>query len=214
MLLFSCYKVKASLWKWLHIAIGCFVTAGGLVLLKHSGVVTGGTAGLALSLSPMLSIPFHYMFALLNLPFFVFSYFYMGKSFTFTTMAAIALLTGLSSLDSLLPAFTIPALPGAIIGGAFIGVGLIGLFRNGASLGGATILALYLHRKHGINPGKSNFIFDFIVIASSLFVYSLTNGLLSVLSITVTSTVLALLKRKLTTAKPPESRAIHTVPVN
>ncbi|RJE83013.1 YitT family protein [Paenibacillus sp. 1011MAR3C5] len=214
MLLLSGCKVKASVWKWLHIAISCFVTAGGLLLLKHSGVVTGGTAGLALSLSPILNIPFHYLFALLNLPFFVFSYFYMGKSFTFTTIIAIAILTGLSSLDSLLPAFTIPELPGAIIGGAFIGIGLIGLFRNGASLGGATILALYLHRKHGINPGKSNFAFDFIVIASSLFAYSLTNGLISVLSIAVTSTVLALLKRKLATVKPGESRAIHPASVN
>ncbi|MFF2890657.1 YitT family protein [Paenibacillus sp. NPDC057967] len=214
MLLLSGYKVKASVWKWLHIAIGCFVTAGGLLLLKHSGVVTGGTAGLALSLSPMLNIPFHYLFALLNLPFFLFSYFYMGRSFTFTTMIAITMLTGLSSLDSVLPAFTIPALPGAIIGGAFIGVGLIGLFRNGASLGGATILALYLHRKHGINPGKSNFIFDFIVIASSLFAYSLTSGLISVLSIAVTSTVLALFKRKLTTVKPEEARPVHIASVN
>ena len=124
------------------------------------------------------------------------------------------MLTGLSSLDSVLPAFTIPALPGAIIGGAFIGVGLIGLFRNGASLGGATILALYLHRKHGINPGKSNFIFDFIVIASSLFAYSLTSGLISVLSIAVTSTVLALFKRKLTTVKPEEARPVHIASVN
>lgn len=210
MLLLSGYKVKASVQKWLHIAIGCIVTAGGLLLLKHSGVVTGGTAGLALSLSPMLDIPFHYMFALLNLPFFIFSYFYMGRSFTFTTIVAIAMLTGLSSLDSLLPAFTIPALPGAMIGGAFIGAGLIGLFRNGASLGGATILALYLHRKHGINPGKSNFVFDFIVIASSLFAYSVTSGLISVLSIAVTSTVLALLKRKLARVNTGEARTVHT----
>jgi len=214
MLLLSGYKVKASVQKWLHIAVGCFVTAGGLLLLKHSGVVTGGTAGLALSLSPMLDIPFHYMFALLNLPFFIFSYFYMGRSFTFTTIVAIAMLTGLSSLDSLLPAFTVPALPGAIIGGVFIGFGLIGLFRNGASLGGATILALYLHRKHGINPGKSNFAFDFIVITSSLFAYSLTSGLISVLSIAVTSTVLALLRRRLGTANTGEARTVHTAAVH
>lgn len=195
MLLMSGFKMELSIRKWLQIVIGCFVTAGGLIILNHSQIVTGGTAGLSLSLSPMLGIPFPYMFALLNLPFFVFSYFYMGKSFTFKTILAIVLLTAMSSIDYFLPDFTVQPLVGAVVGGSLIGAGIMTLFRNGASLGGATILSIYLHKKHGINPGASNFTFDFIVILSSLFAYSLTSSLISILSIAVTSTVLALFKR-------------------
>ncbi|MEV5029258.1 YitT family protein [Paenibacillus sp. LPE1-1-1.1] len=181
---------------WLHIAIGCFVIAGGLVVLKHSHIVTGGTAGLSLSLSPLLHVPFHYIFGLLNLPFFIFSYFYMGKSFTFKTILAIALLSVISATDHALPAFTIPPLIGAIVGGAFIGAGLTTLFRNDASLGGATILAVYLYKKYGINPGKTNFSFDFLVVLTSLSVFSLTSGLFSALSIAVTSGILSFYKRR------------------
>ncbi|MGR7947380.1 YitT family protein [Paenibacillus sp. M.A.Huq-81] len=187
--------MKASLQKWLQIAIGCFVTAGGVIILKHSAVVTGGTAGLSLSISPMLDIPFHFMFALLNLPFFIFSFYSMGKAFTIRTIISIAILTSLTSLDALLPDFSIPTWIGTIVGGAFIGVGLIGLFRNGASLGGVTIICVYLHKKYGINPGKSNFVFDFIVIVMSLVTYSLVSGVYSVLSIAVTSAILAAYKK-------------------
>ncbi|WP_419871208.1 YitT family protein [Candidatus Pristimantibacillus sp. PTI5] len=193
-------KMKETARIWLHIAIGCFVIAGGLVILKHSHIVTGGTAGLSLSLSPLLHVPFHYIFALLNLPFFIFSYFHMGKSFTVKTILAIALLSVISATDHALPAFTIPPWIGAIAGGAFIGAGLTTLFRNDASLGGATILAVYLYKKYGINPGKTNFSFDFLVVLTSLSVFSLTSGLFSAISIAVTSGILSFYKRRKTSA--------------
>ncbi|MFX3635834.1 MAG: YitT family protein [Candidatus Pristimantibacillus sp.] len=192
----SDFKQKEMIRKWLHIAIGCFVTTGGLLILKHSHIVTGGTAGLSLSLSPQLHVQFHYLFALLNLPFFIFSYFYMGKSFTITTVLAIGIVSLLSAVDNILPAVAIPPLLGAIIGGAFIGAGITTLFRNGASLGGATILAIYLHNNHRINPGITNLIFDLLVVLTSLSVISMTNGLLSALSIAVTSSVLSFYKRR------------------
>ncbi|MDQ6419422.1 YitT family protein [Paenibacillus sp. LHD-117] len=190
------FNMKAFLVKWLHIATGCLVTAGGVMILKHASVVTGGTAGLSLSLSHFVPVPFHYLFTLLNIPFFGFSYFYMGKMFTLRTVAAILMLSALSAVDGLLPEFAIQPVIGSIVGGAFIGAGIAYLFRNGASLGGATIFALYLHKRHGFNPGKTNFIFDFLVVLTSLFALPLTGSLLSALSIAVTSGVLAYFKRK------------------
>lgn len=192
----SDFKRKEIIRKWLHIAVGCFVTTVGLLILKHSHIVTGGTAGLSLSLSPLLHVQFHYLFVLLNLPFFIFSYFYMGRSFTITTILAIGIVSLLSAVDSILPAFAIPPLLGAIVGGAFIGAGITTLFRNNASLGGATILAIYLHKNHRFNPGITNLIFDLMVVLTSLSVISITNGLLSALSIAVTSSVLSFYKRR------------------
>ncbi|WP_339206432.1 YitT family protein [Paenibacillus sp. FSL K6-3182] len=202
------YKMKGNIRKWLHIAAGCFVTAGGLVILKHSHIVTGGTAGLSLSLSPQLQVSFHYLFLLLNLPFLIFSYFYMGKSFTFKTIGAIALLSSLSAINDILPAFTIPPLIGAIVGGLFIGAGITALFRNGASLGGATILAIYLHKKHGVNAGITNFAFDFLVVLTSLSVFSIKSGLYSALSIAVTSAFLSFYKRRKTGAEKEKQEVL------
>jgi uncharacterized membrane-anchored protein YitT (DUF2179 family) len=196
----SAYNLKVFLDKWLHIAIGCFVTAGGVMMLKHASVVTGGTAGLALTLSHLFPVPFHFAFMLLNLPFFLFSYFYMGRTFTLKTVAAISMLSALSAVDGWLPDFAIPPLAGSVVGGAFIGVGIAALFRSGASLGGATIIAVYLQKRHGLNPGQTNLVFDLLVVLASLSALPLGAGLMSALSIAVTSAVLTFLKRKSGTA--------------
>lgn len=207
MLLMTGSKMKVIMQKWLQIAIGCLITASGLLLLRHAGIVTGGTAGLSLSLAPLLGGSFPILFALLNLPFFLFSYFYMGKAFTVKTIIAIAILTAMTSVDTLLPGFVLPPLAGAIAGGILIGIGITALFRNGASLGGATLLALYLHKRHGMNPGKTNFLFDFIVVLTSLASLSLLNGLISALSIAVTSVILSLLKRKIMQKSSPSAKS-------
>ncbi|MDQ8736230.1 YitT family protein [Paenibacillus sp. LHD-38] len=204
-------KMKENIRNWLHIAIGCFVNASGLIMLKHSEIVTGGTAGLSLSLSSLLHVQFHYIFALINLPFFIFSYFYMGRSFTAKTILSIAFLSLFSGADGALPAFSIPPLIGAIAGGAFIGAGLITLFRNDASLGGATILAVYLHKRYGINPGKTNFSFDLMVVLTSLSVFSLTSGLFSALSIAVTSGMLSFYKRRKTNDEKTKDDSLPSV---
>ena len=81
----------------------------------------------------------------------------MGWKFTVTTIGSVSLLSLLTSLDHLLPAFTLPSLMGAVTGGLIAGLGLSILFMNGASLGGANILALFAQRKFGWDPGKVNF---------------------------------------------------------
>ncbi|MEK3883858.1 YitT family protein [Paenibacillus sp. PL2-23] len=212
MLLLTGTKMKVILRKWIQTVIGCFLTAGGLIILQHSGIVTGGTAGLSLGLAPLLGLPFPLLFTLLNLPFFLFAYMYMGKTFTCKTILAILLLTAFTSVDVFLPNVALPAIPGAIAGGLLIGAGVSTLFRSGASLGGATLLALYLHKKYGINPGKSNFIFDVAVILTSLAAYSMVSGLLSILSIGVTSFILSLLKRRARHAATLSTPSTQTAP--
>lgn len=191
--------------EWLFIALGCVVTAAGLALLKHARIVTGGTAGLSLSLSYLLHMKLPVLFMLINLPFFVFSWSKMGRSFTLRTIAAIGLLSGLSALEELLPGYAVPALSGSVAGGAIIGIGVCMLFKNGASLGGSTILALYLHRRYGRDPGKTGFAFDFAVVLTSLSAIPLGGTLVSALSIAVTGTVVSLYKGRLSAPRRPAS---------
>lgn len=183
--------------QWLHIMLGCMITAAGLIILKHAHVVTGGLAGLALSLSYLWPINLQYLFILLNIPLFIFSFFKLGLSFTLRTIAAIGLLTAFLAFDSRIPAFSIPSLAGSIIGGIVIGVGICVLFKHGASLGGSSILALYLQNKYKIDPGKTIFVFDFLVLLTCLSTLSLSHGLISIASIVITSGVISLYKGKL-----------------
>lgn len=196
--------------QWLHIALACVVTATGLIVLKHAHIVTGGTAGLSLSLSYLFHMQFHYMFILLNIPFLLFSYFKLGRSFTLRTIIAISLLSAMTSIDNLLPAFVILPIIGSIVGGILIGVGISALFKNGASFGGSTILALFMQKKYQLDPGKTNFAFDFLVVLTSFSAISLSKGLVSIVSIAVTSSLISFFKSRQNNLRKPERNAVST----
>ncbi|MDR4314879.1 membrane protein [Niallia circulans] len=177
---------------------GCLITSFGLYLLKGSAIVTGGTAGLALSISYLLPISFSILFTLINIPFYILSYFKMGKKFTISTILAVSLVTLFSYLLSIiLPPFALYPLLGSIIGGFIIGIGTIILFMNGSSLGGAQILSITLQKQFNWNMGKTNFIFDTIVILIGLYSVGLIRGLYSIVSVFIISFMMSTFKEKI-----------------
>lgn len=195
------------------ILLGCIVVTAGVIILQHSNIVTGGTAGLALSLSYLVNLPFAIVFFLINLPFYLFSVLQMGWRFTLTTAGAVSVLSLMTAVDQFLPNFTIPMLVGSLLGGLIIGLGLTLIFMNGASLGGANILALFLQKRFNTNPGTVNFIFDFLVVLSSILVIGWIKGLCSILSIFVISKVISYFKediKKKNTA--PSTKEKHARP--
>jgi Uncharacterized conserved protein len=179
------------------ILIGCFITSIGLAILSRAHIVAGGTAGLSLSLSYMLHLPFYALFFVTNLPFYIFSVLRMGWKFTLSTLFAVTVLSAMTAAIPLLPAITIPPWIGTLGGGTIIGLGLSLLFMNGASLGGANILALYLQKKWGWDPGKVNFAFDFVVILFALYSIGLWRGLYSVFTIAVISGIISIFKQRI-----------------
>lgn len=174
-----------------NILLGCFITSIGVIVLRHAQIVTGGTAGLSLMLSYFFNISFASIFFLINIPFYIFSFMKMGLKFTLSTLSAVTVLSLITSVDKWLPEFTIPTLAGSIVGGLIIGFGLSIVFINGASFGGTNMLALFLQKKYNINPGKTNFVFDFLVVIFSFYSVGLLKGILSVLSIAITSYVIS-----------------------
>ncbi len=183
--------------KWLFIFLGCLITSIGVIILKHSYIVTGGTAGLSLSLSYLTGSSFALVFFIVNLPFYIFSFIRMGVTFTLSTIASVTLLSCITMIDHWLPTFSIPSAVGAIIGGFIVGLGLSLVFINGSSLGGANILALFLQKRFGTNPGLVNFLFDFIVVTTSIYTVGLLRGVLSILSIFVTARVISYFKKEI-----------------
>lgn len=183
------------------ILLGSFIVAIGVIILQHSNLLTGGTAGLSLGLVYIFNMPFSLFFFVINIPFYIFSFITMGWRFTVSTILAVSFLSILTSVDIWLPSFAIPSLLGAILGGVIVGFGVSYLFINGASLGGAHILALFLQKKLNMNPGKVSFSFDFVVILISLFTVGILNGIYSILSIIILSYILSYFKGKFATAK-------------
>lgn len=68
----------------------------------------------------------------------------------------------------------------AIWGGAIAGVGLGLVFRAGGNTGGTDIIAQFVARKTALSVGTTSFIIDAIIIAASVPVFSIKNGLYAV----------------------------------
>jgi len=77
---------------------GTLFVALGVVLFRHAGLFTGGTAGLAFLLHYTTGWSFGLLFFLVNMPFYWLAWRRMGPVFTAKTFASVALLALLSEL--------------------------------------------------------------------------------------------------------------------
>ena len=145
---------------------GTLVVAIGLVFIKHAGLLTGGTAGLAFLIHYFSGSNFGLTLFLANVPFYALAWWRMGRAFTLKTMLAVGLL---SALTEIIPRFITlawihPFFAGAV-GGMLIGIGILILFRHRASLGGFNVLVLYLQERYGWKAGKVQMLLDICILA-------------------------------------------------
>ncbi|MCL6404928.1 YitT family protein [Dickeya dadantii] len=150
--------------------LGVMFIAIGLNLLKLSGMITGGIAGIALLLSYFIPLSIGVLFILANIPFMIFCYFSMGRAFTLKTLIVnIALSAATQAVPGLLTINYIHPLFSALVGGTFLGMGILSLARHNASVGGTGIVTLWLYKRFNINAGKSQMLLDMLVFAVSIF---------------------------------------------
>jgi len=175
------------------------IISAGVLALRHAHLITGGTTGLALSAAYWTGLPFSAWFVAVNLPFYLFSLRHMGWRFTVSTLLSVTAVSTLTAVDTVLPPFALPPAVGAVAGGLLIGWGLVRLFASGSSLGGANILALYLHRRFGWDPGTVTFAFDAVVILTGTVQVGVWNGLWSVVSIYILAKIISRQKNRIAT---------------
>lgn len=163
------------------ILIGTLLAALGITFFKSTGLLIGGTAGLAFLGQYATSFSFSDVFFVINLPFYYLSYRQLGLAFTIKTFISVFLL---SIFVEYAPSFMqferLDPIYAALIGGLLVGSGLLGLFRHQASLGGLTILAQYLSQKYTISIGKFQMFVDCIVLILAIFIVDLHAIILSI----------------------------------
>lgn len=177
----------------LGILTGTFAASLGLFLLKSSGAVTGGTAGLALLLSYSVALPFGVIFFAVNLPFFALAVWKKGWNFALRTGAAISLVSVMTSLHpAALGSLHIDPVYGVLGGNLLAGVGLLILFRHQSSLGGFNILALLLQEKLKWRAGYVQMVLDVAIVLAALALVPPLMVLLSAAGATLLNLILAL----------------------
>ncbi|SHN31752.1 YitT family protein [Rhizobacter sp. OV335] len=163
-----------------------------LILFAQVGLLTGGTAGVAFVLHYATGIGLGKLFFAINLPFYWFAWRRMGREFTLKTFVAITLLSlmtewspQLFAIERLHPAYA------AVLGGLLLGSGCLFLARHRASLGGATIVSLYLQQSRGWRAGKVQMVVDCSVVLLALTVVDPARVAWSVLAAVVMNLFIA-----------------------
>ncbi len=163
-----------------------------LILFAQVGLLTGGTAGAAFVLHYATGVSLGKLFFLINLPFYWFAWTRMGREFTLKTFISIAFLSvvtefspKLFAIDRIHPAYA------AILGGLLLGSGCLFLARHRASLGGATIVSLYLQKAKGWRAGKVQMGMDCAIVLLALTVVEPERVAYSVLAAVVMNLFIA-----------------------
>lgn len=172
---------------------GTLFVALGVVMFRHTGLITGGTAGLAFLLHYATGWNFSLVFFAINLPFYGLAFQRMGWVFTLKTFAAVALLA--LFVQWVPHGLTFGVLStglAAVAGGLLMGAGMLMLFRHRASLGGFNVLVLYLQERFGWRAGHVQMGFDCAIVLAAMAVVDWTQILWSVLGAVVLNMTLSI----------------------
>ncbi|MBW3698274.1 YitT family protein [Vibrio sp. T187] len=177
----------------LALVLGSALVSLGVIFFSKVGLLTGGTAGLAIFLTKVSDFSFGQVFFALNLPFYILSVTRMGWRFTVNTFIAVTIVSlAVDHLHNVIQIAEIHSLYAALLGGGLIGIGMLVIFRHKMSLGGFNILALYLQERFGIRAGKIQMLLDCTIVVLSLFIVDIQLILLSILGAIATNLILAM----------------------
>ncbi|MGF1754538.1 YitT family protein [Vibrio makurazakiensis] len=177
----------------LALTLGSALVSLGVIFFSKVGLLTGGTAGLAIFLTKVSDFSFGQVFFALNLPFYILSVMRMGKRFTINTFIAVTIVSfAVDHLHNVIQIAEIHPLYAAMLGGGLIGMGMLVIFRHKMSLGGFNILALFLQERFGIRAGKVQMGLDCTIVIFSLFIVDVNLILLSIVGAITTNLILAM----------------------
>ncbi|SHF56378.1 YitT family protein [Ornithinibacillus halophilus] len=131
---------------------------------------------------------------ILNIPVFFIGWKFLGRNtFVYTIIGTLA-------VSVFLRIFQINPFPtylqsdmtlAALFAGVFIGVGLGIIFRYGGTTGGVDIIARIVHKYIGWSMGKTMFLFDFVVITTSVFtILELVEGMYTLVAVYIGARVI------------------------
>ena len=149
--------------------VSALQAALGIHLLRAAGLITGGTAGLALLIAYAGGWSFGLVFFLVNLPFYALAYARKGMAFTVKSFVSVTAVSALAeAMAPFVPVGGIHPAAAAILFGVVCGVGLLGLFRHASSLGGVSIVALIVQERTGLRAGWVQLGYDVALFAAAL----------------------------------------------
>lgn len=179
----------------IFIIAGAAIFSFGLVHFNmQNNLSEGGFTGITLLFYFLWDINPAISNIVLNVPIFFIGWRYLGRNTFLYTIIGTVSVSGFLELFQT-HQFSVylqsDMVLAALFAGVFIGVGLGIIFRHGGTTGGVDIIARLVHKYIGWSIGKTMFLFDLIVITTSIFlILDLVEGMYTIVAVYVGARVI------------------------
>lgn len=153
------------------IALQCF-------LIKNQ-IIDGGIVGIAMLISTFYPVHLGLLLLLLNTPFLLIGYYYIGTRFLMMSLYAnFSLALGTYILEPF-PPVTFNPFVVILVGGFLLGLGVGFIIRFGGSLDGTEIVAILLSKRFPFSIGQIVMVINFFIFSSSAIVFGFKDAIFS-----------------------------------
>lgn len=171
-----------------------FLTLGALIyafaiegFLIPSQIIDGGVTGISMILSTLLGGELGYFIIGINLPFIVLALQKLGKKFVFSTLYSIIVFAlGVMVFGKVFHGHCIienlDLFLVAVFGGLILGAGVGLIIRNGASVDGTEILAVYATKKISFSVGEIIMFINLFIFTVAGFVFDWQHAMYSIIT--------------------------------
>lgn len=188
------HKLLQTIFSFVCVIVGNFLYAVSIKLfLLPSGLVTGGTTGMALSINHFFGISVSNFVLIFNIAMLIVGFLILGKQFAATTLASTFLYPfALKFWDYVIGDYVLTddLLLCTIFTGLGIGIALGIVIRAGASTGGMDIPPLVLNKFFRIPVSASMYAFDICILLTQALFRPVENILYGILLVFIYTMVL------------------------
>lgn len=179
---------RQFIFKYIALIIGATLAAAAIELfLVQNSIIDGGIIGISLLLNKITTINFGILVFILNLPFLIFGYKYIGKNFFISSLFSIILLAVIEPSLETFDAVTTDPLLATVFGGILLGTGVGTVIRYGGALDGTEILSIMLTKKVPFSVGEIVMFFNVFIFGWAGFILGWEQAMYSILTYYIAS---------------------------
>ncbi|WP_442870454.1 YitT family protein [Aneurinibacillus sp. Ricciae_BoGa-3] len=167
----------------LFILMGAILVSVGLeIFLVPNNIIDGGITGISIILSHLTGFNLGLLLFLLNLPFLIIGYKQIGKTFAFSTLFGVIVMSVGTVFLKPVPGLTADPLLAAVFGGIILGIGVGMVIRFGGSLDGTEIVAILFNKQIPFSVGETVMFFNIFILGSAGFVFGWDHAMYSLIA--------------------------------
>lgn len=177
--------------KYLFLFIGTIFAAAGLeFFLIPNKIIDGGIIGISIISSYLTKIPLGIFTFCLNIPFLIWGYKQIGKTFVLSSLFSITSFSFWVSIFHPIPGLTDDILLATVFGGIVLGIGVGIIIRYGGSLDGTEIVAIVLNKVTSFSVGQIVMFFNIFILSSAGIFFGWNKAMYSLISYFITFKVI------------------------